>query len=167
MNIHPHQLLCTFAFCSVHMQMSLNAGVFNSSFETTGSLTTDGISTTISTPSSTPNNSNSHKTKQMSTIIGAVIGVVVFSLLLALGVVHYYRVHRNRRHMLLPGPKVILQYLQIRPSSQHGAIHKLRGRDVPVPASVDRLRPTSINSGVVDFDVEEKRSPRNQSARER
>ncbi len=91
----------------------------------------------------------------MSTIIGAVIGVVVFSLLLALGVVHYYRVHRNRRHMLLPSPKVILQYLQIRPSSQHGAIHKLRGRDVPVSASVDVLIPTSINSGIVEFEVEE------------
>ncbi|SJL14928.1 uncharacterized protein ARMOST_18404 [Armillaria ostoyae] len=126
-----------------------------SSFGTTGSLTTDGISTTTFTPSSTPSNSNSHKTKQMSTSIGAVIGVVIFLLLLALGVVLYYRVHRKRGHMLLPNPAIMLQYLQIRPSSRHGAIHKLRGRDVPVPTSVDGLRPTSINSGIVEFDVEE------------
>ncbi|KAK0226784.1 hypothetical protein EDD85DRAFT_958545 [Armillaria nabsnona] len=126
-----------------------------SSFGTTGSLTTDGILTTNSTTSSTPNNSNLHKTKQMSTIIGAVIGVVIFLLLLALGVVHHYRVHRNRGHMLLPSPAIMPQYLQIRPSSQDGAIHKPRGRDVPVPASVDGLIPTSINSGIVEFDVEE------------
>ncbi len=49
----------------------------------------------------------------------------------------------------------MLQYLQNRPSSQHGAIHNLRGKDVPVPASVDGLRPASINSGIVEFDVEE------------
>ncbi len=91
----------------------------------------------------------------MSTIIGAVIGVVIFLLLLALGVVLYYRVHRKRGHMFLPSPAIMLQYLQNRPSSQHGAIHNLRGKDVPVPASVDGLRPASINSGIVEFDVEE------------
>ncbi|PBK79542.1 hypothetical protein ARMGADRAFT_1040714 [Armillaria gallica] len=126
-----------------------------SSAATRSGLTTDGTSTPTSTPSSKPNDYKSHKTKQMWTIIGAVIGVAVFLLLLALGVLHYYRVYRNLRHLLLPSPKVMLQYLQIRPSSQHGAIHKLRGRNVPVLASVDILRPTSINSGIVEFDVEE------------
>ncbi|KAK0209885.1 hypothetical protein IW262DRAFT_1468190 [Armillaria fumosa] len=56
----------------------------------------------------------------------------------------------------LPSPTAILQYLQIRPSSQHGmAVHKLRGRNVSAPASADVLRLTSINSGMADFDVEE------------
>ncbi|PBK85900.1 hypothetical protein ARMGADRAFT_1036066, partial [Armillaria gallica] len=119
------------------------------------SMTTYGISTTMSAPSSTPNNSNSHKTKQMSTIIGAVIGVVIFLLLLALGVVHYNRLRRNRKHMLLPSPTVMLQYPQIQPSSQHFAIHKPRGREVPVPASADDLIPTFISSAIVELDVEE------------
>ncbi|PBK79543.1 hypothetical protein ARMGADRAFT_1093025 [Armillaria gallica] len=127
-----------------------------SSFATAMSgSTTDGTSTTTSTPSSTPNNSNSHKTKQMSTITGAVIGVMISLLLLALGVLHYYRLHRSRSYMLSLSPTVMFEYLQIRPSSQHRAIHELRGRDVPVSASVNVLIPTSINSGIVEFEVEE------------
>ncbi|KAK0432449.1 hypothetical protein EV421DRAFT_2000834 [Armillaria borealis] len=49
----------------------------------------------------------------------------------------------------------MFQYLQMRPSSQHRAIHRLRGRDVPVSASVDVQIPTSINSGIVELEVEE------------
>ncbi|KAK0226782.1 hypothetical protein EDD85DRAFT_975995 [Armillaria nabsnona] len=58
--------------------------------------------------------------------------------------------------MPLPNPTVMVQYLQIRPSSQHGAIHKPRGREVSVPASADDLIPTSINSGIMELDVEER-----------
>ncbi|KAK0472973.1 hypothetical protein IW261DRAFT_1611350 [Armillaria novae-zelandiae] len=127
-------------------------------FASSSFITADASSSasTISTPSSTPNNSNSHhEAKQISTIIGAVVGVVVFLLLLALGVVCYRRLHRHRRHMPLPCLTAILPYLQIRPSSQHGAIHKLEGRHVSVPASVEVPKPMSINSMLVDFDVEE------------
>ncbi|KAK0190168.1 hypothetical protein F5146DRAFT_1122507 [Armillaria mellea] len=126
-----------------------------SSFEITSTI--GGISTTTFTPASPPNNPISHKTKQKWTIVGAVLGVVLFLLLLALGIVYYYRLCRSRRHMLLPCSTVMRQYLQIRHSSQCGAIHKLRlrGRDVPSPASVDRLRPTSTASRILEFDVEE------------
>ncbi|KAK0491870.1 hypothetical protein EDD18DRAFT_1185202 [Armillaria luteobubalina] len=80
----------------------------------------------------------------------------MFFLLLSLGAVRCYFLHR-RRHTPLPNPRAILQYLQIRPSSQRSPIHKQRSRALPVPTSVDVLRPTSVNSGVVnsDFDVEE------------
>ncbi|KAK0209879.1 hypothetical protein IW262DRAFT_1468186 [Armillaria fumosa] len=120
------------------------------SLEPTGSSATESIPSTTTTP----NNPNSNKAKQVSTIIGAVFAVVMFFLFLALGVVRYCCLHRNRRHTPLPNPRAILQYLQIHPSSQHSTIHKQRGRGVSVPASMDVLRSTSVNSVIVDFDVE-------------
>ncbi|KAK0472938.1 hypothetical protein IW261DRAFT_1660035 [Armillaria novae-zelandiae] len=145
----------TMATSSTFQTPSSGDSSTNSSFEPPGIVTANGISTTTSIPSSTPNNPNSHKKKKpTSTIIGAVFAVVMFFLLLALGVVRYYCLHRNRRHTPLSNSTAILQYLQIRPSSQRGTIHKQRGRGVSVP-SVDMLSPTSINSGIVDDDIEE------------
>ncbi|KAK0440453.1 uncharacterized protein EV420DRAFT_1752685 [Desarmillaria tabescens] len=93
-------------------------------------------STTATTPASTSNNSYLHKPRNTSTIIGAVIGPILFLLLLS------------------PFPQ----------DPEHGVMHKLRGRDVPVPASVQvESGPevpilSSINSGMAELGIEDEES---------
>ncbi|KAK0190169.1 hypothetical protein F5146DRAFT_1054264 [Armillaria mellea] len=57
--------------------------------------------------------------------------------------------------MPLSSSSARFRFLQIRSASQGGTIHKWRGRDVPVPPSVDGLQEGPVNSGVVELDVEE------------
>ncbi|KAK0440441.1 uncharacterized protein EV420DRAFT_1581567 [Desarmillaria tabescens] len=121
-------------------------------------------SITASTPASTSNNS-SHKPRNTSTIIGAVIGPILFFILLSVGVVVYRRLRRNRNHRSSPRSIVAFRDQQIQPSSQdpeHGVMHKLRGPDAPVPASVE-VGPeapilSSIDSGMAELGTEDAES---------
>ncbi|KAK0432448.1 hypothetical protein EV421DRAFT_2040695 [Armillaria borealis] len=115
----------------------------------------EALTSTATTPASTSNNSNPRKRQKTSTIIGAVIGVIGFLLLLLLGVALCRHLHRNRSPILIPSPKGMFPYLQIRPSPQdqrHGMMRTLRENDVTAPASAGVITSTLMDSFMVDVE---------------